>query len=121
MAAHSSILTWRIPWTEEPGGSQSMGSVSKSWTGLTYFHSRLPGSPETARMMHVHCRGHGFDPWMASPTQEQTPGDREGQGSLVCCSPWGRKESDTPEQLNNSKNKGTNILRATKQGQKKKK
>ena len=26
MATHSSILAWRIPWTEEPGGSQSMGS-----------------------------------------------------------------------------------------------
>ena len=26
MAAHSSILTWRIPWTEEPGGLQSLGS-----------------------------------------------------------------------------------------------
>ena len=26
MAAHSSILTWRIPWTEEPGGLQSTGS-----------------------------------------------------------------------------------------------
>ena len=26
---------------------------------------------------------------------EQTPGDGEGQGSLACCSPWGRKESDT--------------------------
>ena len=26
---------------------------------------------------------------------EQTPGDSEGQGSLVCCSPWGHKESDT--------------------------
>ena len=25
MAKHSSILTWRIPWTEEPGGLQSMG------------------------------------------------------------------------------------------------
>ena len=25
MAAHSSVLTWRIPWTEEPGGLQSMG------------------------------------------------------------------------------------------------
>ena len=25
MAAHSSILTWRIPWTEEPGGLESMG------------------------------------------------------------------------------------------------
>ena len=26
MATHSNILTWRIPWTEEPGGLQSMGS-----------------------------------------------------------------------------------------------
>ena len=26
---------------------------------------------------------------------EQTPGDSEGQGSPVCCSPWGRKESNT--------------------------
>ena len=26
MAAHSSILAWRIPWTEEPGGLQSLGS-----------------------------------------------------------------------------------------------
>ena len=28
---------------------------------------------------------------------EQTPGDGEGQGSLVCCRPWGGKESDTTE------------------------
>ena len=28
---------------------------------------------------------------------EQTLGDGEGQGSLVCCSPWSRKESDTTE------------------------
>ena len=28
MATHSSILAWRIPWTEEPGGIQSMGSQS---------------------------------------------------------------------------------------------
>ena len=32
---------------------------------------------------------------------EQTPGDVEGQGSLVYCSPWGCKESDTTERLNN--------------------
>ena len=31
---------------------------------------------------------------------EQTPGDSEGQGSLVCCSPWGCEESDTTEWLN---------------------
>ena len=33
---------------------------------------------------------------------EQTPGDNEGQGRLVCYSPWGCKESDTIEQLNNN-------------------
>ena len=32
---------------------------------------------------------------------EQTPGDSEGQRSLACCSPWGCKESDTTQQLNN--------------------
>ena len=32
----------------------------------------------------------------------QTSGDGEGQGSLACCSPWGRKESNTTGQLNNS-------------------
>ena len=33
MATHSSILAWKIPWTEEPGGLQSHG-VTKSWTRL---------------------------------------------------------------------------------------
>ena len=33
---------------------------------------------------------------------EQAPGDGDGQESLVCCSPWGRKELNTTEQLNNS-------------------
>ena len=32
----------------------------------------------------------------------QTPGDSEEQGSLACCSPWGRKELDTTEQLKNN-------------------
>ena len=42
---------------------------------------------------HHRLDGHEF---------EQAPGVGEGQGSLVCCSPWGRKESDTNERLNNS-------------------
>ena len=40
MARHSSILAWRVPWTEEPGGPQSMGSLS--WTQLsdwTHVHA----------------------------------------------------------------------------------
>ena len=35
---------------------------------------------------------------------KQTPGDSKGQGSLVCCSPWGHKESDMTEWLSNTTN-----------------
>ena len=42
---------------------------------------------------HHRLNGHEF---------EQGVGDGEGQGSLVCCSPWGHRESDMTEQLNNS-------------------
>ena len=41
---------------------------------------------------HHQFSGHEF---------EQTLGDKEGQGSLACCSPWGHKESGMTEQLNN--------------------
>ena len=42
MAIHSSILAWRIPWTEEPGSLQPLG-VSKSQTQLIkeHFHSHI--------------------------------------------------------------------------------
>ena len=38
--------------------------------------------------------------WLNGHKFEQTPGDNEGQGSVVGCSPWGHKESDTTEWLN---------------------
>ena len=42
---------------------------------------------------HHRLNGHEF---------EQTPENSEGQGSLVCCSPWGCKQSDMTEQLNDN-------------------
>ena len=42
---------------------------------------------------HHQLNGHEY---------EQTLGDGEGQGSQACCSPWGHKESDTTQQLNNN-------------------
>ena len=41
---------------------------------------------------HHQCNGHELG---------QTLGDDEGQGGLVCCTPWGHKEPDTTGQLNN--------------------
>ena len=35
MATHSSILAWRIPWTEEPGGLHTVHGVTKNGTGLS--------------------------------------------------------------------------------------
>ena len=37
MATHSSIVAWRIPWTEEPGGF-TVHDVSKSWTQLSGYN-----------------------------------------------------------------------------------
>ena len=43
----------------------------------------------------------GWDGWMASLTRwTWTPGTGDGQGGLVCCNSWGRKELDTTEWLN---------------------
>ena len=46
----------------------------------------------------------GWHRWLNEHEFQQAPGDSEGQGSLLCCSPWGLTESDTKEWLNNNKN-----------------
>ena len=39
MATHSSIFAWRMPWTEEPGGLQSLGSQSQTWLKQLSIHA----------------------------------------------------------------------------------
>ena len=41
MAPHSSTLAWKIPWTEEPGRQQSMGSIESNTTERLHFHFSL--------------------------------------------------------------------------------
>ena len=52
---------------------------------------------------HHRLNGHDF---------EQAPGVSDGQGSLVCCSPWGLKESDTTEEPSNNQQTQRELLRA---------
>ena len=84
MATHSSILAWRIPWTEEPGGLQSMGS--------------LRGGHDWATSLSLFT----FTQWRRQwqPTPVFLPGESHGQRRLVGYSPWGLTESDTTEWLN---------------------
>ena len=61
MATHSSILAWRIPWTEEPGGLQFMGSQSQ--TRLSAHAHSPAGGPsrcdwhELGAVLSVHAGG----------------------------------------------------------------
>ena len=81
MAPHSSTLAWKIPWMEEPGRLQSMGSLR---VGLDY---------ETSLSLFT------FLPWRRKwqPTPVFLPGESQGWGSLVGCCLWGFIELDTTE------------------------
>ena len=81
MALHSSTLAWKIPWTEEPGRLQSMGSQRD----IHYCATSLP----LFTFMHWRRK------WL--PTPVFLPGESQGRGSLVGCHLWGRTESDTTE------------------------
>ena len=81
MAPHSSTLAWKIPWMEEPGGLQSMGSwrVGHDWaTSFSLF-----------TFMHWRRK------WQ--PTPVFLIGESQGRGSLVGCCLWGCTESDMTE------------------------
>ena len=79
MAPHSSALAWRIPWMEEPGRLQSVGSLRVghdfTFSLFTFIHWRRK--------------------WQ--PTPVFLPEESRGWGSLVGCRLWGRTESDTTE------------------------
>ena len=81
MALHSSTLAWKIPWMQEPGRLQSMGSlrVGHDWaTSLSLF-----------TFMHWRRK------WQSTPVF--LPGESQGWGSLVGCHLRGCTESDTTE------------------------
>ena len=75
------FLAWKIPWMEEPGGLQSMGSlrVGHDW------------APSLSLFTFMQWRRK----WQ--PTPGFLPGESQGRGSLVGCRLWGRTESDTTE------------------------
>ena len=70
MATNSSIFAWRIPWTEEPGGLQSMGSqrVGHDWV-TNAFTLGFPGGKESSCQSgkHTRCR---FDRWVGKIPEE---------------------------------------------------
>ena len=93
MAPHSSTFAWKIPWMEEPGGLQSMGSLESDPTE--------PTSLLLFTFMHWRRR------WQ--PTPVFLPGVSQGRGSLMGCRLWGRTESDTTEATQQQQQNHTNL------------
>ena len=81
MAPHSSTLAWKIPWTEEPGRLQSVGS------------RRVRHDCETSLSLFTFM--HWRRKWQ--PTPVFLPGESQGRGSLVGCLLWGCTESEMTE------------------------
>ena len=84
MAPHSSTLAWKIPWTEESGRLQSIGSP----TSMRVGHDSVT-SLSLFTFMHWRRK------WQ--PTPVFLPGESQGWQSLVDCHLWGCTESDTTE------------------------
>ena len=81
MAPHSSTPAWKIPWTEERGRLQSMGSLRVGHDWAT--------SLSLSTFMHWRRK------W--PPTPVFLPGESQGLRSLVGCRLWGHTQSDTTE------------------------
>ena len=77
MAPHSSTLAWKIPWMEEPGRLQSMGSPNLGDFTFTFHFHALEKEMATHSVF--------------------LPGESQGQRSLVGCCLWGCTESDMTE------------------------
>ena len=91
MAPHSNTLAWKIPWTEEPGGLQSIGSLRVGHNGVTSLSLFT------------------FMLWRRKwqPTPEFLPEESQGQWSLVGCCLWGCTESDTTEAMQQQQQQST--------------
>ena len=110
----------RVPWTEKRS-NQSIPKGNQSWlfTGRTDAEAEAPilsppdvkswlvwKDPEAGKDWRWEKKGMtedemvGWHHWLNGHEFGQAPGVGDGQGGLVCCSPWGCKDSDTTELLN---------------------
>ena len=105
----------RVPWTAQRSSQATLNIHWKDWSWSTntlatwckelthwkkpWCWKRLRAGGEGTTEDEIV----GWHHWLNGHEFEQTLWDSEGQGSLVCCRPWGHKQSGTTEWLNNNK------------------
>ena len=103
VATHSSILAWKIPWTEEPGGLQSMGSqrVRHNWVTKHMHRVLVQGSPGGSDGKESACSagdlgsipGSGRSPEEGHGTHSSILVHGESHGQVPCTEEPGRLQS----------------------------
>ena len=109
----------RVPWTARRSNQSILKEISLEYSleglmlklKLQYFGYLMRRTDSLLKDPDAGKDSRWEEKWMTEAEMvgwhrqhnerefEQTLGDGEGQRSLACCSPWGRKESDTTEQL----------------------
>ena len=91
MAPHSSTFAWKIPWTEEPGGLQFMGSIESDTTERLHFHFSLScigegnGNPlQCSCLENPRDRKPGWLPSMGSHRVEHDWSDAAAAAAAAC-------------------------------------
>ena len=111
----------RVPWTARRSNKSILKEINTEYLSeglmlklkLQYFghlmwrvnsleKTLMPGEIEGRRRGGDRAEMVGWHHWLKGHEFEQTPGDGEGQESLKCGNPWGCKESDMTEWLNNN-------------------
>ena len=109
----------RVPWTARRSNQFILKEISPEYIGRTdaeaetpilwpqdaknWLNGKDPNAWKDWRQEEKGMREDEMVGWhhrLDEREFEQAPGVGDGQGSLACCSPWGRKESDTTERLN---------------------
>ena len=109
----------RVPWTARRSNQSILKEISPVFIGRTNAEAETPilwppdakswliwKDPDAGKDWRWKERGTtenemvGWHHWLNGHEFEQVPGVGDGQGGLVCCSPWGRKGSNTTEQMN---------------------
>ena len=92
-------LVWVLVWLGMGKWSEINGPVFGSYSTYGTVGTPTPGRGKSAMLCHELALRLKKSPFFS----EATLGDGEGQGSPVCCSSWGHKESGTTWRLNNNK------------------
>ena len=92
MAPHSSTLAWKIPWMEEPGRLQSMGSLELDKTEQLHFHALEKEMATHSSVLAWRIPGTGECGGLPSIGSHRVIHDWSDLAAAAAagCSPWGR-------------------------------